>query len=92
MAENEVKRPMVAFIGGGRNAGRTLKAHIDLLEELEAYRAIGTAEECRVAVERMKPKKILKREDGYKCRICNHWVGFRYGYCDGCGQKLDWSE
>ena len=45
MTENEAKRPKVAIVGGGRNAGRILKAHIDLLQELEAYRAIGTVEE-----------------------------------------------
>ena len=39
-----------------------------------------------------KPKKIVKYKNGYVCPICNHWVGFRYGYCDGCGNKLDWSE
>lgn len=27
-------------------------------EELEQYRAIGTVEECREAVERQKPKKL----------------------------------
>ena len=47
MTENEAKRPKIAVIGGGRNAGRTLKAHIDLLEELEQYRAIGTVEELQ---------------------------------------------
>ena len=28
-------------------------------EELEQYRAIGTVEECREAVEKQKPKKII---------------------------------
>jgi hypothetical protein len=56
MTENEAKRPKVAIVGGGRNAGRTLKAHIDLLEELEAYRAIGTVEELKA----LKNKHIGK--------------------------------
>lgn len=71
---------------------RIVNRAVRFIEELKQYRAIGTVEECRCAVEKMKPKKILKRGDFYKCRICNHWVGFGYGYCDGCGQKLDWSE
>lgn len=54
MTENESKYGKVAIVGGGRNAGRTLKQHIDLLEEIQAYRAIGTVEKCRVAVELMK--------------------------------------
>lgn len=37
-----------------------LKAVIIALEELLQYRAIGTVEECRDAVERMKPKKICQ--------------------------------
>lgn len=41
------EKPMVAIIGGGRGAGRTLKAHIDILQELEAYRAIGTVEDFK---------------------------------------------
>ena len=56
MMENEAKRPKVAIVGGGRNAGRTLKAHIDILEELQAYRAIGTVEELKA----LKNKHIGK--------------------------------
>ena len=141
---NETKRPNIAIIGGGRNAGRTLKAHIELLEELETYRAIGTidefkalknkhigkdnmvisssdlmtilnsdseelkqykevgtVEECRVAVERMKPKKVKDRIDDYgdyfgRCPVCDRGVvsqfGTPYQYCPKCGIKLDWSE
>ena len=47
MTENESKYGNIAIIGGGRGSGRTLKAHIDILQELEAYRAIGTVEELK---------------------------------------------
>lgn len=50
MKENDAKRPKVAIVGGGRNAGRILKAQLDLLEELESYRAVGTVEELKTAM------------------------------------------
>ena len=42
-------------------AGRKEKAEtiIKGFEELEQYRAIGTADECRAAVEKQKPKKPI---------------------------------
>ena len=110
------------------------KKDIEVYEELEQYRALGTVEEiqkamenlplyqvehkllqenqdictvreCKIAVERMKPKKPDYEADGYadgqlvydyaKCPICGH--DFEYGindweckYCSDCGQKLDW--
>ncbi len=42
MTENKTKKPKVAIVGGGRSGGKTLSTQIALLEELEAYRAIGT--------------------------------------------------
>ena len=53
--------------------------------------AIVTIEEFKALKDKSEPKKIVRFEDNYKCPICNHWVGFRYDYCDGCGQALDWS-
>ena len=134
MTENESKIGKVAIVGGGRGSGKTMKIQLDLLKELEAYRALGTVEEiqkamenlplhkvehkllqeyqnigtvrvCKIAVERMKPKKPDYEADGYadgqlvydyaKCPICGH--DFEYGindweckYCSDCGQKLDW--
>lgn len=53
-------------------------------DELEQYRKIGTVEECRQAVEKQKPKKILPLDrdsllfaDGwrYKCHRCGCAVG-----------------
>ena len=65
MTENEAKRPKVAIIGSGKSVGRTLKAHIDLFEELESYRAIGTVEEFKDLKENQ-----CKCED---CAGCTNW-------------------
>ena len=67
MTENEAKRPKFAIVGGGRNAGRTLKAHIELLEELEAYRAIGTVEGYERAIKSSIENYNLYRE--YKAKV-----------------------
>ena len=70
-------------------------------EAFQAYRAIGTVEECRTAVERMKPKKpIIKNWCPAICPTCKcelseslgdgyykHYEGMKY--CE-CGQALDW--
>lgn len=77
------------------------------LEELEIYRKIGTAEECRAAVEKHKAKKANLYGDGYadgklvydtyKCPNCGkeYEIDYEeYAYCPECGQRmeLDWSE
>lgn len=54
------------------------------------------------ALEKQIPKKVVK--DGklsYKCPCCGEsaktetgdsFIDYRLDYCDGCGQKLDWSD
>ena len=37
---------------------------IEALKEIQQYREIGTVEECREAVEKQKPKKILPLTNG----------------------------
>ena len=72
-------------------------------EELKQYKEVGTVEECRVAVEKMKPKKPIFKfeyEDGrqfYDCPVCKTYVMHagvqsKERYCSNCGTKLDWSE
>lgn len=70
------------------------------LEELLQYRAIGTVEECRSAVKRMRLRKPLKIDAGYRftdtyrcpeCRKDFSGTGIA-DYCYHCGQALDWSE
>ena len=71
--------------------------------ELDAYKEIGTVEECRAAVEKQKPKKCIidscSDHAHYKCPSCGqielsiYKHGFpRLGritkYCENCGQAL----
>lgn len=71
--------------------------YIEELEyEIEEYRAIGTVDECRAAVEKQKEKKPIP-EGGrfinyYRCPQCNEYVHFKDRFCDDCGQKLNWSD
>ena len=69
-------------------------------EEVKQYRAIGTPEECRAAMERQNPRAaITEKEDTgttrYICPTCGMYMGWSTGtfparYCWKCGQKLDW--
>lgn len=67
--------------------------YMDIKDELEEYKQIGTLEEVRGAVE--KQRKV-KPEDAEYCPICHTFLkdeddapGF---YCMNCGQAIDWSE
>ena len=90
--------------GTGAINGTEIDA-IDVIGEsilkLEKYRAIGTVEECRAAVEKQKAKKPKKIEfvgyrytDTYRCPNCGgNFSGTGIAdYCYHCGQKLDWSD
>lgn len=67
-------------------------------EQWDGYKAIGTVEECREAVEKQKTKKPLNNKREYTCPICGFdslIVGATDGnddYCCKCGQHIDWSE
>lgn len=74
--------------------------YIEELEaEVEEYRAIGTPEECRAAVEKQTVKKVksisrVKDGDSYvgligRCPCCGDILEEDTVYCD-CGQRLDW--
>ena len=73
--------------------------------ELDAYKEIGTVEECREAVEKQKAEKIEYEtnavfNNGFghyrmgKCPICDSRYNSNdeINYCSKCGKKLDWSE
>ena len=62
--------------------------------ELDAYKEIGTVEECREAVERQKPKKPhrnYKKFSGLWCK-CGWYLGQKQcldiKYCPNCGQAI----
>ena len=66
--------------------------------ELDAYKEIGTVEECREAVEKQKPKKPhrnYKKFSGLWCK-CGWYLGQKQcldiKYCPNCGQKIDFGE
>ena len=77
--------------------GEEMDVAIKALEELEQYRAIGTPEECRAAVEKQKAKKPI-RNDKCTCPSCGtHNEVFKkrrntvYSdivYCWHCGQAV----
>lgn len=68
------------------------------LEELQQYRSIGTVDECRKAREKQRGKKPVCRSiftDGTRlpgCPVCFSGIDRGAFYCNGCGQKLDWSD
>lgn len=81
---------------------KATRVAIKALEEVQQYRAIGTIEECRAAVERQNPRAaITEKEDNgikkYTCYACGRYMGWSTGtlparYCWKCGQKLDWGD
>lgn len=75
------------------------------LEEIQQYRAIGTVEECRKAMEKQKAKKPTYEGDGYAddelvydiwiCPNCGECYEIDYddhSHCPNCGQAIDLSE
>ena len=65
----------------------TIDEAIKALEEVQQYRAICTVNECREAVEKMKPKKTaIEAIKVHICPVC----GFSgiYDYCGNCGQRV----
>ena len=78
--------------------GREEKANtiLVMVEELKQYRAIGTPEECREAVEKQTAKLVIDNtptEDSvwYQCPTCKgDLTTIRGFYCQYCGQKLHW--
>ena len=104
MTEQEAIEILDTLKGTGAINGTEIDA-IDVIGEsilkLEKYRAIGTIEECRAAVEKQKPIKPVKTDtkgyrytDTYRCPTCGgNFSGTGIAdYCYHCGQRLDWSE
>ena len=110
MTENEVleylksskrKNDMLGILPGSDIGNMIIKA----LEELQQYRAIGTPEECRAAVEKQIAKKPDYEGDGYAdghlvydtwiCPCCGKHYEIDYDdydFCPACGQCIDWSD
>ena len=65
------------------------------VDRWDAYREIGTVEECREAVEKQKPKKPHRNYNkfsGLWCK-CGWYLGQKQcldiKYCPNCGQAID---
>ena len=86
---------------GGESFENAYAMAINALKEIQQYRAIGTPEECRVAVEKQTAKKVksisqIKDGDSYvgligRCPCCGDILEEDTVYCD-CGQRLDWGD
>ena len=63
-----------------------------MLDELLQYRAIGTVEECREAVEKQRAKKPVLRNDNGKlrksCPVCGCFFSPLSRSCPKCGQAI----
>ncbi len=84
---------------GGSISDEASKLAIKALEEIRQYRAIGTVEECREAMEKRSGKKPVKDKYNHDCCPNCGWIVYKdeYGgrylpYCENCGQAIDWPE
>lgn len=70
---------------------------IEAIKVVQQYREIGTVEECREAVEKQKPKKVIDRDldfGYYTCPSCGTTISFMedgyksHKFCLNCGQAI----
>ena len=102
MTENEIGE-LIRRVRSNRYLMRSETDYITkALEEVQQYRAIGTPEECRAAMEKQKAKKPMHVTDSYSgyqkhkehvgyCPDCGHQVEEPYG-CPNCLRKIDWGD
>lgn len=63
------------------------------LKEIQQYREIGTAEECREAVEKQKVIPVsIGIQNFYKCPKCQSVLSNTDKYCRECGQAINFEE
>lgn len=86
MTENEI-RELIRRVRSNRYLMRSETDYITkALEEVQQYRAIGTLEECRAAMEKQTAKKPM--------HVTNSYFGYQkhkehVGYCPDCGHQVD---
>lgn len=94
------KNRLMQFSHMDNNRTKSFNMAIKALEEIQQYRAIGTTEECRAAIEKQMAKKPIEPDEEYgtfKCHSCGGLIFTEdrfetHKYCLLCGQKLDWSD
>lgn len=100
----EVRDDTVAMLYAGKE--EKTEIIVKAFEELEQYRAIGTVEECRAAMEKQTAKIPDTYGDGYdrdgniiidmyECPGCGEIYEIEcdhYKYCPECGQAIDRSN
>lgn len=103
-AEQEVCEECPVYIESGIVCKEIARTAISALKEMQQYREIGTVEECREAVEKQKPKKIIIRDwNPTKCPTCGHELSTSLGdgyykhptflkRCPKCGQTIQWEN
>lgn len=71
-------------------------AYIRAKKRLDKYIAIGTSEDCQIAIERRTEKPVKDQKgttyiwaSGY-CPVCGTGITSRWNYCQNCGQKVKW--
>ena len=101
MTENEVIKTLTLSEAEKKRFPMLMPVYemaIKALEEVQQYRAIGTVEECRAAVEKQTARVVIDNiptddDVWYQCPACKadltHFRGF---YCQCCGQKLKWGD
>ena len=90
------------YLHKGRDIGKPRKATLltdDSVDMWEAYKQIGTVEECREAVEKQKAKKSVDYDEDFGyfvCPSCGSTViadeFSDHKFCLCCGQALMWEE
>jgi rubrerythrin len=99
MIFNDLKESNDDFcFGGYMNALPVQKKNTDI-EELKAYRAIGTVSEFAELKEKATAKKPIpldKVGEYHECPTCGSYAenncGSAYRFCPSCGTEFDWSE
>lgn len=66
---------------------------IKALEEIQQYQSIGTVEECKMAKERLIPKKaiigkVFNTMGYYQCSVCGEPLMRDEKFCNDCGQRI----
>lgn len=79
--------------GSDGKAYEDMEIAIKALEEIQQYRVIGTVDECKLAKERLLPKKgiigkIFKTMGYYQCPVCGGLLMRNEKFCSDCGQRI----